>query len=874
MILKDKSRLHVINGALAYGCLLLFAVGALLVLGLELFQDYEDTLNLHLKRAESLSMLFEHDASQTLQLVESAIRVLAQSSEDPLDVVAPSLVAKRFNQALSHQPSLRSLSLVGANQRIVASSNAANVGLVWPMSSFHLIDKDADAQASLLLGAPQLGRDLVDARQAAVGSPISNLTPYVIPVALRFGTRDHPFWVIATINPDHWVNTFSRQILKGFDTFQLVRFDGLLLAQQSDLPVGIQFQPNSLLLRIQTDELGTVTKDERLLAFRSSTRYPIFITLDVDKSLILQEWHIKVMWTLLSYALGIALLLLLTSWLVRRIKREEAALVLERTRMAAVYDVLPVGIALTDPAGNIIDCNPEAQGLLVLSKETHMGQSFYRSAATFLNADGQPMAQHEFPEMQALANQSPVFDFVMQCVMLEKPVWLSVSAISVAHPQFGVAISYVNISEQKAKELVLNAAKAAADKANLAKSEFLATMSHELRTPLNGMLGMAQLLAREGVAEEDRIDFAKTIISSGRVLGVLLGDLLDLSQMDANKLQLRPELCHVGDLVHELVLLFTPVAQEKGLAMDATWLGPADRYYRVDAIRLRQMMTNLISNAIKFTPSGFVRIQAQEVECVGAEAVLEFSVQDSGVGIALDKQDQLFTKFSQIENNAAHFSVGSGLGLSIVKGLAHRMGGQAGVESQLGQGSRFWFQIQVVVEQEAGKETLSGSLSNGPWMDHLALGAVMPVLHATAEVVDGAGAVALVVDDNPINQKVIAQFLKEIDISALCVVNGREAVDAIHHGLKPRFILMDVQMPVMDGLEATRQIREWEMVQALPRTPIIGLTAGAADGDKGKCLESGMDDVLFKPVDLDQLETMIIEKECKGAVVTAHVTID
>lgn len=273
-------------------------------------------------------------------------------------------------------------------------------------------------------------------------------------------------------------------------------------------------------------------------------------------------------------------------------------------------------------------------------------------------------------------------------------------------------------------------------------------------------------------------------------------------------------------------------------------------------------MSNLISNAIKFTSEGVVRIEAHELERSGGEAILEFAVQDSGVGIPLEKQHLLFKRFSQIENNAVHFSQGAGLGLSIVHGLAKRMGGEVGFTSQEGQGSRFWFRIQVVViEQSQGsgllveKETEKRVAAS---QDPVVQVSLVPVRSQSTGYVDS---VTLVVEDNPINQKVIARFLSEIDMPALCVGNGQEAVHAMQRGMRPKVILMDVQMPVMNGLEATRLIREWEKSHGIGRTVIIGLTAGASDGDRSKCLDSGMDDVLFKPVDLDELEAKILSFE-------------
>jgi signal transduction histidine kinase/CheY-like chemotaxis protein len=414
------------------------------------------------------------------------------------------------------------------------------------------------------------------------------------------------------------------------------------------------------------------------------------------------------------------------------------------------------------------------------------------------------------------------------------------------------------IAEKEINQSKLEDANRLSQKAMLAHSQFLATMSHELRTPLNGILGMAQLLARPIVNDKNRIEFARTIVNSGNSLSTLLADLLDVSQMDANKLQLRTEACDIGELVHDVATLFTQTGVNKGVVLEFKVHMTQGEIYRVDAVRLRQMLSNLISNAIKFTFEGSIQIEAREIERIDNEAILEFAVKDSGVGIPLEKQNLLFKRFSQIENDAVHFSKGAGLGLSIVHGLAKRMGGDAGLTSEEGKGSRFWFRIQVIslhgavtkrsIEQRVGYQLGVNAVTQPP---HEAPPAVMQVDYSKH-----VGA-ALVVEDNLINQNVMTRFFSDIDTPVLCVCNGAEAVQAIQHGLKPRFILMDVQMPVMGGLEATRKIREWEIANGMPRSVIIGLTAGAADGDKTKCIDSGMDDVLFKPVDLDELEAKI-----------------
>jgi PAS domain S-box-containing protein len=410
-----------------------------------------------------------------------------------------------------------------------------------------------------------------------------------------------------------------------------------------------------------------------------------------------------------------------------------------------------------------------------------------------------------------------------------------------------------NITHDLRDREALQLAKDHAVAANLSKSEFLATMSHELRTPLNGILGMAQLLARAGVNDEQRIDMAQTILSTGNSLATLLGDLLDCSQMELNKLELRPEPCQVGVLLQDVVSLFKPVAANKKLDLQVHWYGPITQTYRVDAIRLRQMLTNLISNAIKFTSRGSIQVSGCELERSGVEVVLEFVVQDSGIGIEPAKQKLLFQRFVQIESDVIPMSQGTGLGLSIVQGLAKRMGGRVTVDSELGMGSKFSFHIQSILLDDV---TIEPSASRSYTEPPAIVISQEPQSKALAEstLIEEGEVCCLVVDDNPINVNVIEMFLRELDIRTISVSDGLQAVNLIKQGLNFSIILMDVHMPVMNGWLATQAIREWEASQSKRRIPIIGLTAGIADHEKQHSLDMGMDDVMFKPVDLDELE--------------------
>ncbi len=400
----------------------------------------------------------------------------------------------------------------------------------------------------------------------------------------------------------------------------------------------------------------------------------------------------------------------------------------------------------------------------------------------------------------------------------------------------------IDITEQKETENKLSAAIKDANAAYKTQSEFLANMSHEIRTPINGILGMLQLTLMAEDLQADHRDNLTTAKNCADTLLRLINDILDISKLEAGKYNLREENFDIKAVIEETVAAQVPLARDKGLTLDCNFGGNLPALVRGDGQRIQQVLNCLLSNAIKFTNDGGVRVKVACMDDVLDKIKLRIAVADSGIGIADEDRNKLFIRFSQVDASDTRKYGGSGLGLVITKQIVELMGGNITVQSKEGLGSTFIVEVPLKLikpAQEAPEET--AMKVEDPAVFSLAG-------HSRARI--------LVAEDEPVNQQVIGKLLGMAGYSYDIAENGEKAVELFRQK-EYQAALFDVQMPVMDGLAATQEIRAIERQEKRKRLPIIAVTARAMFGDKERILEAKLDDYIAKPYNLnDVVETL------------------
>ena len=817
----------------------LLGLGWLAALGISLWRMREDTLAHAQALAATHTRNFEEHLTQTLQVVD-----LTAGSLEPGPLTQVNALGQRLSVLMRSVPYLRSLSLLDAKGQVVASSNPANVGGRVGLDAFF---PPADAQARLLrVGGPWRGRDLAGAALADARSPISVGDPSFVPVLRRLNT-DEPLWLVAALNPDYFVQHATQMLDHLQAQVQWLRYDDVLLVSTdaTDRP-GQAGTAGAAMVGLPATERGaaqqTLTSGRAVIsAWRASSRYAAVVAVHLDRQAILAGWTQRAR-QLGSIMLPILLALSVAGVLLwrrqRKLDTQQRELAREQRLAASVFDSSSDAIVLTSPDARILAVNPAFERITGYRVAEVLGRN---------------------PGLLSSGMQSKEFYRRMWEALLGKGHWqgelvnrrkdgslyTGLATINAVRDDRGALLHYIaittDITERKRYEAGLLEAKERSEAAAMAKTSFLATMSHEIRTPMNGVLGMTELLLTSELSAEQRTQL-DIVRNSAESLLTILNEILDFSKIEAQGVSLESLHFNPEEVVTHLIGLFGARAEAKSLRL-STEIDPQLPHRLVgDPTRLRQILTNLLSNALKFTHVGSIvlRVASGPADAEG-KLKLHFEVADTGIGIPADKLEHIFEAFAQADSSTTRNYGGTGLGLAISQRLARAMGGDLTVHSTPGQGSRFCVDIQV-------HQDLDEVLVSQPG----AAAALLPDPHLVPQALN-----VLIAEDVPTNQLVLRGMLTRLGHHCRMTNDGAEAV-AVSALQRFDVILMDMQMPVMGGIEATRAIRAREAATGGgAHVPIVALTANAFAADRQACLAAGMDDFLSKPVKLRDLDAML-----------------
>ncbi len=522
-------------------------------------------------------------------------------------------------------------------------------------------------------------------------------------------------------------------------------------------------------------------------------------------------------------------------------KNIENALVKNEERYHGLLTNLEAGIIVHNNEGKIISCNSKASELLGFRIEQLLANDKALLQWNFLNDDDSKMQPEQFPVYQIIKSKSAIKNFPLGIVdsKTDNVIWVLVSGFPMLDEEGNiqeVVISFIDVSVERKMNLEIQKAKELAEKANKSKTDFLANMSHEIRTPLNGIIGFTSLLM-ESKLDEIQKEYMITINESAATLMDIVNDILDFSKIEAGKLELKMAEIDLLSLINQIVSLFKFQANQKKIDLVLHIDEQVPHFIYADSLRLKQIIINLIGNAIKFTQIGSVTLDVRVVSNIDESHVnMLFSVIDTGIGIKEQNQAKIFHSFVQEDNSISRRFGGTGLGLAISNQLLALMDSKLELESNYGEGSRFYFSLCL----KKGSETHSHEPIENK------------VLY-TKETFEAKK--ILIVEDNKINMFLAKTLISKI-IPKAVIIEAGDGIEAVEQFKKhqPDIVLMDIQMPNKNGFEATYDIRKIEKTKL---TPIIALTAGIFVEEKEEYLNSGMNDYVTKPFSFTDLETIM-----------------
>ena len=577
---------------------------------------------------------------------------------------------------------------------------------------------------------------------------------------------------------------------------------------------------------------------ERNYAFQRVADLPFVVAVGMAPDDFLANWHREV--RLVGFLLAIFLAITLTAaYLLNRFGQRQARTTIEllksESRFRRYIENAPDGIFVADTDGRYIDVNPAGCAMVGYSREELLKMRVFDLAPTGIQQGYDKLfeaarhGEHTDFEVQLRTKAGDLIDVSLRTFVLPDQTVIGFGTDITAHKQ---ADAELRQHRDHLEELVtkrtqeLSLAMKASEAANIAKSAFLANMSHEIRTPLNAITGMAHILRRSGLTPQQTDKLDKIETASSHLLETI-NSVLDLSKIEAGKLVLEEVPVHVEALLGNIASMLGQKARDKGLRFQIETIS-LPHHLQGDPTRLQQALLNYASNALKFTEAGQITLRVTEEAQTDSTATLRFEVEDSGIGIPPEALSRLFNSFEQADNSTTRKYGGTGLGLAISKKIAEVMGGTAGVISTVGKGSTFWF-TAVLKKIEQAPDDLIRLAAESTELE-------IQRLHAGKRI--------LLAEDEPINREIAQMLLEDVGLRVDLAENGQEAV-AKAGSEAYAVILMDMQMPVQDGLVATQQIRQQPSHQ---KTPILALTANAFAENKDQCFAAGMNDFITKPV--------------------------
>ncbi len=530
----------------------------------------------------------------------------------------------------------------------------------------------------------------------------------------------------------------------------------------------------------------------------------------------------------------IALMQLLTSIVKSRFIND---LKMNQGLLKTLVSKADMAVFLTDDTGIILDSNTRATELFGYERQELLGKDFKLLRKYYLS-------EREILDAYEELDKNKFWNAITVLISKDsKELHVKISVAPVMNGQKRILIyRVIDITAMKENEVKLIDAKEKAEDAVKVKGQFLAMMSHEIRTPLNGVIATASLLTKTNL-DNEQSEYVDTIKKSGQSLLMLINDILDFSKLESGKMELDFQQGKPAEIALDVIDLLRPYAEEKGLLLNINIDSFNNDYLQVDGPKLKQVILNLIGNALKFTQKGSVTLSIDKVGMLPDQEILRYTISDTGIGIPEDKLHLLFRSFSQVDSSTARKYGGTGLGLAISQQIVEMMGGIITVESMVNEGTTFSF----VLSHNKTEEVVAQNET------------VAPIIQ---DNIDFSKLNVMVADDNEINRQVFKYMLDALGMHPKMATNGFEVLELCKSG---RFdiIFMDMQMPEMDGIEATNQIRQQEMEQPI----IVAVTANAFVDDRNRCIAAGMNEFLSKPFDnlqLTNLLSVIMSKRDSG----------